>query len=550
MRSLLGLLVAALLLGAPLGAQDARTVRVRVTSTAARSVYLDAGRSAGIVPGLEVELIPPNGAPFRATIREVSASSARAEIPPGRPLVPVGTVGEVTVPAREREGEEPRRANDAPEHPPWTFQDYPSGQTKDPLLAPAFGGGPASRPTTWDGRVFGQFLYARDDTDGGGFESYRARLGTRLDVRNLVGLGGRLGFDGEVSRRGLDLFDNGDDTEDRSRIDRLSYAWGDDDLEPWRYEIGRFTSPNVPEVGMIDGAEVLRRLSSDVAVGAGAGFYPLHLPDRDSGDDYGFHTFLQWRPTDDPTIGGTVGFQKTWHEGTPDRDLLFGRFDWSPSDDLRFDASALVDFYTGKDDLKSGTAELTQAFLSASWYATDDLGLGLTGSTYRWAQLLREDLAFAPPELVRNGHVERLSPRAWLDVSDDLRLNARADIWRDQARDGTGGEVGFDWRGAFGSGFDLGASMFYSEGSYLSGPGVRARLSRTFDWGWTGLRYEWTEWSADALAAGSEDFTQHRLGLDVDLALGRGWSALFNGEYITGDRQDAFTLGVFVQRRF
>jgi hypothetical protein len=46
------------------------------------------------------------------------------------------------------------------------------------------------------------------------------------------------------------------------------------------------------------------------------------------------------------------------------------------------------------------------------------------------------------------------------------------------------------------------------------------------------------------------DFGQHRLGLDVDLAIGARWNALFNGEVILGDDQDALTLGIFVQRRF
>lgn len=529
---------------------DARTVRVRVTSVSARSVYLDAGREAGLTPGLEVELLPPDGAPFRAPIREVSATSARAELPPGRPLVPIGTSGEVVVRVAERIGREPKRADEVPEHPPWTFQDHPSGDTSAPLLAPAFGGGPASRPTTWDGRLFGQLLYANDDSDGRGFESYRARLAARLDAHNPLGFGGRIGFDGEVSRRSADLFDSGEFTDDRLRLDRLSYAWGDDDLEPWRYEVGRFISRFVPEVGLLDGVEVVRRLSADVAIGAGAGLYPLHFPDRDTGDDAGFHTFLQWRPKDAPGVAGTIGLQKTWHRGAPDRDLVFGRFDWRPAETVRIDGSAIVDLYTGKDDLKDKTAELTQAWVSTTWNPTPGAGLGLAASTWRWAQLLRADLAFAPRELVRDGHVERLSPRAWVEVAEGVRVHARADLWSDQQRDGTGGEIGVDWNDVLGTGFDAGVSAFYSDGSHLSGPGARGRIARAFDWGWVGARYEWTEWGADALTAGSAEFTQHRLGLDVDVALGARWSALINAELITGDDQDAYTAGLFVQRSF
>jgi hypothetical protein len=551
-RNLLAVLAA---LGCTLGlrAQDERSVRVRVTSVSARSLYLDGGRAAGLAPGQEVELMPPNGAPFLAPIREVSATSARAELPPGRPLVPVGTIGEVRLRPGDGSGAEPsapKRAGGVPEHPPWTLDEFPRDRTDEPLLAPAFGGGPASRPIDWDGRLFGQLQYARDDAEGRGFESYRARLGARLEVTNLFGAGGRLGFDGEVRRRGVDLFDGGEDSDDQLRIDRASYAIGDDDLEPWRVEIGRFVSQHAPELGLLDGAEVLRRLSPDFAVGGGLGLFPLPFPDRNTGDDAGLFGFVQWRPTAEPRLGGTVGFQKTWHEGAPDRDLMFARADWTPSDELRIDASALVDFYTGKDDLKDSAAELTQAWLSTTWNPTDDLGLGLSATTYSWAQLLREDLAFAPPELIRDGRVTRISPRVFVDLGPDFRVQARADFWSDQERDGSGGEIGFDWYRVLGTGLDLGLAAFHSEGSYLSGPGLRARAARSFDWGWTGLRYEWTNWSADGLSTGSEDFGQHRLGLDVDLAIGARWNALFNGEVILGDDQDALTLGIFVQRRF
>ncbi|MGA0869586.1 MAG: hypothetical protein ACO3UM_11710, partial [Planctomycetota bacterium] len=60
-------------------AQDPTVIRVRVVSVSADSVYLDQGRAAGLAPGMDVELSAPGASPFRATIREVSATSARAE---------------------------------------------------------------------------------------------------------------------------------------------------------------------------------------------------------------------------------------------------------------------------------------------------------------------------------------------------------------------------------------------------------------------------------------------------------------------------------------
>ena len=53
------------------------------------------------------------------------------------------------------------------------------------------------------------------------------------------------------------------------------------------------------------------------------------------------HAFAQWRDTDPErsSASATLGVQKTWHRGAPDRDLLFGRGDWSPVDSLRVHSS-------------------------------------------------------------------------------------------------------------------------------------------------------------------------------------------------------------------
>jgi hypothetical protein len=534
-------------------AQDPTVIRVRVVSVSADSVYLDQGRAAGLAPGMDVELSAPGAAPFRATIREVSATSARAEIPSGRPPVPVGTMGEVTLPAGSaaRAGEEgPKRASTTPDDLPWKWQDFPRGDTDSPLLAPAFGGGPASRPADWSGRLFGQYTYSADEGDGRSNSAYRARLGARTQVTNLLGGGETLAFDGELRQRGEDLLNEGDDTDSQLRIDRLSYAYGEDVRDPWRLELGRFVSRFAPELGLVDGAELAWRTSRDLTLGAGLGLAPLPFPDRQTGDDFGVFGFAQWRPEDSPTIGFTLGVQKTWHRGTADRDLLFTRFDWQATERLRVDASALVDFYTASDDLKDSSAEITQGFVAARYRASDAFGFGLTSSTYAWAQLLRADLAFAPTELIRDGRVDRLSPRVWWNVGEDVRLQARVDHWSDQNGSGTGGELSSDWYRAFGGSIDLGLALSQSEGSYTSGPAIRFRAARTFDWGYASFRYEWTRWSADALATGSEDFSQHRTGLDASIALGDFWNVQIQAETVLGDLQDGYNLGFYVQRRF
>ncbi|MBK8976799.1 MAG: hypothetical protein IPM29_12850 [Planctomycetes bacterium] len=537
---------------APRGAaQDVAELQVHVTAVAGRSVYLDRGRSDGLEPGQEVELLPPGGTPVPATIREASTSSARAEIPPGRELPPIGTPGTARV-ARRAAGDParsaPRRAA-VPDHPPWQATPL-EHDPDDPLLAPAFGGGPARRPTRWDGRAFMQLLYSRDDGDGRANEYLLARLGTRLGVFNPFGLGGSLSFDGELTRRASDLLDDGSDATDRGRIDRLSYAHGDDEARDVRFEAGRFVSRFAPELGLLDGVEVARRLGSSWRVGAGAGALPLPFPARQTGEDWGAFAFAQWVGGGNTRASWTGGFQKTWHHGTPDRDLLFTRFDWSPAERLRFDGSAKVDLYGSGDDLKSTGPELTEAWLSSSWRPNDRVRVGVTASRYRWAQLRRDELYFADPELIRRAGVLRAGPRVDVDLADDVRAWARADWWQDQDDQGLGGELGVEARDALAAGLDVSAALFRVDGSFQDGPGIRLRAAQRIGAHRVELRYELVSWSTAGLPAGDETFEQHRVGASLDLVPADAVSLQIDAELTFGDGQDALFLGTYAQFRF
>jgi hypothetical protein len=91
----------ALMASAPLAvAQQQSTVvlQVHVTSASGRFVYLDLGRDAGIAPGQIVRLFVPGAVEVQATVRSVSATSSRAELPPGVASPPVGSRGEIETP--------------------------------------------------------------------------------------------------------------------------------------------------------------------------------------------------------------------------------------------------------------------------------------------------------------------------------------------------------------------------------------------------------------------------------------------------------------------
>ena len=78
--------------------QGTVVMQAHVTSASGRFVYLDVGRDAGVAPGQIVRLFVPGAVEVQATVRAVSATSSRAELPPGIASPPVGSRGEIEIP--------------------------------------------------------------------------------------------------------------------------------------------------------------------------------------------------------------------------------------------------------------------------------------------------------------------------------------------------------------------------------------------------------------------------------------------------------------------
>ena len=216
-------------------------LKVSVTSSAGNSVFLDAGRAAGLEPGHRVKLFPPGGAPVDGVVRAVTSNSARVDFPPGLALPPVGTKGEVDV--EEREEPAPDKTDESkkkktPEHPPWKRKEG-KRDPNAPLLAPAFSRRPEERKPTIRGRVFTQATYTQDNGEDRDNSFLDARAGLWLELKNLFGKGGRLLFDGEIEFEHSDV-PGGNESDTTVHIDRLSYAIGGEDYAPWRAEAGRF----------------------------------------------------------------------------------------------------------------------------------------------------------------------------------------------------------------------------------------------------------------------------------------------------------------------
>ncbi|MCA8977664.1 MAG: hypothetical protein KDC98_23265 [Planctomycetes bacterium] len=552
LRRLAPLLAAGLGLG--VATAQERTVQVKVVSASVDSVYFDHGRDLGLEVGTIVKLLPPGMASLDVEIRSVSNTSARAELPPGMPTPPVGTPGEARVVRNEAEPTPsptpPSRPlpGQAPEHPPWSRQE-PKRQADQPLLVPTFGQRPEDRPATLDGRIFGSGQWNRDMGSNRTSDYALARLGVRADATNYFGTAERIRFAGEYDSRRLMLPDAPDHSDDTVRLDLLSVAFGNEQWAPTGVEVGRFYSQYLPEIGLVDGVEVVRRFEGGMRAGGGIGSYPRPFPARDTGEDMGAHAFFDYVSDPRRTTAAAVGLQKTWHKGAPDRDLLLLRIENRPFDHVTLFGNAKVDIYTGGDDIKGSGLELTEAMTSAR-YDARAAGTGLTYSHFAWPELKRAEYQNLPLELVQNGSVDRASWQGWMRPHDLVRLGLRADTWRDQDQNGTSYTIDGSLRDALGAGSWLSLSVFRSEGGYSSGPGARADFRAPLYAGSWRLGYRWHRYEVTNLVSGNEAYTRQSAQVGMTMPISNSGSLDASLERWFGEREDAWSLGLYVQWRF
>lgn len=542
----------ACLLGATAAAQQTRVVEVHVATVSGRDCYLDQGRAAGLQPGQIVRLFPPGVAELEVTIRSVTATSARAELGAGTSPPPVGTRGEVVVTAAATPAPTPNRpapapARPVPSHPPWQRQLDPNAPDQ-PLLVATRGQRPDERPMTLDGRLFGSTNWNRDTGGDRSDEYLLSRLGVHAEANNAFGQGERTRFDAELTDRYARLPDVPDSSEVNGRIDTLSTAFGTEHWAPVGVEVGRFLSPHLPEIGLVDGVETVLRFDNGVRFGGGIGAYPQPFPSRAAGDDLGVHAFFDYTSDPQRSLAATLGLQKTWHQGAPDRDLLLLRVEGRPRDDVWLYGTAKIDWYTSGDDRKAAGPEITELFAQAR-YDGPRIGGGVSLSHFAWPDLLRTEYVNLPDELVRDGKVDRVSLSAWLRPADKLRLSARTDFWQDQDNSGTALELGADWRDVLDTDTDLSVQVFRSDGGFQSGPGLRVLARRQCGDVFVNVGYRWYGYEISGLLTGTESYTRQAFEAGVSWAIGDADLDL-QVERWFGSQEDAYAIGLYMQWRF
>ncbi len=525
------------------------TLRVNVTAAAGRSVFIDHGRSDGVVVGARVRFTPAGETPSDGVVADVASNSARVDLFTN--VVPrLGSPGEVEVPESPRPATQPTtRPTTAPTqaiptHPPWKRQEAERSPDA-PLLSPAFPLSPSGRPSTFHGRVYTDEELALDRGSGRDNRYLRSRTGTAFTLTNPFGQGGELNFDGEYDYRDATDLDSRSDLI----INRLSYAIGTDAAAPYRVEAGRFTSYFLPEIGWVDGIEAAVRLDNGFSLGGGMGGYPRPFIDQDIGQDLGLHLFADYQSKGTSQLAGTIGVQQTWHNGSFDRSLLIARGSVWATKALWLYGSLTTDLYTSGDEVKSSAPQATTAWFQARYTPTVNEGASLSYSHFSWADIQSRNYPPVPLEIIRTGRVERLELAVWRDIVPNLRPTLRVNYFNDDRTSGFGGEADLDWSKIGGQPLTWHNAVFYAAGDYTDDYGFRTQLSAThgdFD---ANVGYEMLR----SISAG----TQTESGVIPQNAVRAGvgwqhgdWYYNVNADYYFGNHDEAYRVGARIEYRF
>lgn len=527
-----------------------RRLPLRVSSSAAgAAVTVDRGSRDRIEVGDEVLFFPRAGGTYRGVVRSVDERRSTVELVEKRYVPVLGTRGEALVPA-ERFAPPPEekpqpQAQDPEQGDPDRYEnkdeEYEDGM---PLLAEVKPVRPRDRPKLVRGRVFliGDLVYTPED---GGSDSF-FRGGADVRVENPFGKGGEFRVDAELDL----LTEQSDNTGLDALLRRLSYRVGGTRFEPQRFEIGRFLQSGMPEFGIIDGVEWGVRQDGGNRVGASVGFMPEPDDDFESFQDLQFAAYYGIAFDERENTTFTLGFQKTFHSGKSDRDLLVfkGRHLFENGWDLH--GVGWVDFYFGDDNIKDSAVELTQGLLSATRQWKSGSGMSVTLSHMAFPELRRTG-EFTPllPQGIADNRNDRLALDWWRVASDRARIHGHISGYNDEEDSGGAVDLGLELADLIGDRSHVDFTVLGVAGQFSTDAGVRVTYDCSADNGRWDALYEVLFRHNSGFPADSDDFLQHRLRVSRTLRAGL-WDVDLHAEGYIWDDDIAGSLGFYLQRSF
>lgn len=539
-----------LLSAAALAAQDdpPEQLPLRVSSLRPNgAVIVDRGKRDGVQIGDRVTLAPRNGAEVQGTVTEVDERTALVDLADPTAVVPIGTRGFVLVPAARRQPSSPPPRPAVPPEPqppqpaPPEQEEWRPGM---PLLGTTRPPQPGERPGRLDGRVYAAANLVRTlDTWS---HSY-LDTGVDAELSNVGGAGGVLRFHG--------AFDWSRETSERTdtdlRLYELAYEHGGTRWSPWRWQVGRLLPRDVPEFGLLDGAEVGYRRENGHRWGASFGWLPELDEDLESFGDLQIAGWYVWNQDVAERLSVAVGYQKTWHRGDADRDLVLVKWRHLPTEGWTVSGGLWIDFYTSGDDLKDESVEVTRAnvFANRRWQGGSGIDLAYDHEEYP-EQLRRELPQTILPQTLIDAHQDRVRFHGFVPSGESTRWYTRLTGWIDEQREGGAAELGFDSKGLLSPQARSGMAVFHVQGLTSTVLGVRIEHGGSYSYGRLDLLYEVGFVHHESFPDDRDDLLQHRLGALLTTDLGGGWDATFFFDGTLWDEELSLGLGLHVQRYF
>ncbi|MGQ0614487.1 MAG: hypothetical protein ACT4PV_12195 [Planctomycetaceae bacterium] len=542
-----------LLAGGGLAAEEGET-HERIACRAiekgtADGVLVDRGAEQGVARGDRAFLFPREGGTFAGEVIEVSARNAVIRLHDASLRPEAGTRGEILVRLAEPEeappaaeegkgGGEPEPVPPAPEEPaPWT--------PDQPLLAGVKPLRPEERARRTSVRLFVVGALA-GGSDGDSTDSF-LRLGAEVGVENPFGRGGLFRFQGELDA----LTEREGESGVELLVPRLSYRWGGNRYEPVRWEVGRFLQNGMPEFGVLDGGEWGRRLDNGHRVGASLGFMPEPDDDFSTFSDFqlaGFYEFVSG-PREDLVLTG--GFQKSFHNGSADRDLIVAKARWRIREGWDLFGAVWVDFHGAGDGGRGSGVEITQAFATLSRRGERGDGFDLSFHHFMFPAIDRvgEFPPVSPTKRLESLH-DRLALDAWRWVHADLRLRGHLSAFSDETEDGGAVEFGIEWHEVLFEKSRATLTGFAALGEFEETYGARGTFGVTRRDSYFDLLYEIGHHHQKNFPNELDDLIQHRLRASGSVPFPGGWELSVYGEGVLYDDEFSWTFGFHLQRRF
>jgi len=539
----------------PPSSQGTITLEVRVGAAERGWVLIDRGASDRLALGDVVTFFPREGGTQRGTVVELEERAARVELADPAFAPAPGTRGRIELP-RDRASAPRRRPRAAPPtappsgaepaSPPPVFRNPDDEwQSDEPLLARVRPVRPSERPA----RASGTSYLALDHTRASEDDRHDTfvRLGGGLVVENPFGRGDRLQADAEWNYRRVDLPDD-DDLEDvELRLERLSYTVGGTRFDQDSLQVGRFLQEGLVELGVLDGAEWIVRRRNGHRFGASVGYLPEPDAEFQTGSDFQLAAFYEWVADESERLAFATGYQKTFHNGAADRDLVVARLQRLPREGWTFFGTAWIDLYTDGDDAKDESVGVTQADLSLGRRFAGGSSLDLVYRHLEFPELERNEFTPVEDDQLADDHSERLALTHRWQLTPDTRLRTSLGAWVDEDESGSDGELGLGLRELWDARDFLDLALFGSNARFSDTLGARFSFGRFTNGGRWAVDYELSQNRLDGFDADNDDLPQHRLRFSRDHSWS-AWSLSWRIEGLVYDDEYALQLGLYLQR--